>query len=309
MLEGDHVAINEGQQQLSETLSDQVTAIGTSIATSAGMLEMTLEQQEESLRRAIDGSATALDKRLRDSAGAVADRLSTSSDEIAQVAEAFGSRMDVTLNNVASRLDGTGSRIEGNLGALENRIQHGVRAFTPKDARALKATVETWPTTEDYDLVEDLTRLGIGEAMVTLLDVSGRTVMRLLGFGVMPGSQVTEEEIRSLVAEAESAGVLEPEEHRMITAVLRLGDRSVAAVMTPRHEVEMVDLAKSDRQVRKNLRECVHSRVVAYDGTPEEIIGVIQAKDVADALLRRERFTMRSPRMAGDDKLYVYPPL
>jgi putative hemolysin len=129
---------------------------------------------------------------------------------------------------------------------------------------------------------------------VTLLDLSGRSVMRLLGFGQPASSQVTEEEIRSLVAEAESAGVLEPEEHRMITGVLRLADRSVAAVMTPRHETEMVDVAKSDREIRKRLRECVHSRVVAYDKSQEDIVGVIQAKDVADALLRRERFTMRS---------------
>jgi putative hemolysin len=134
----------------------------------------------------------------------------------------------------------------------------------------------------------------IAGPVVTLLDVSGRTVMRLLGYGQQSSSQVTEEEIRSLVAEAESAGVLEPEEHRMITGVLRLADRSVAAVMTPRHETEMVDLAKSDRAIRKRLRECVHSRIVAYESSPEEIIGVIQAKDVADALLRRERFTMRS---------------
>ncbi|HEX3216006.1 MAG TPA: hemolysin family protein [Aestuariivirgaceae bacterium] len=130
--------------------------------------------------------------------------------------------------------------------------------------------------------------------VVTLLDLSGRTVMRLLGFGQPAGNQVTEEEIRSLVAEAESAGVLEPEEHRMITGVLRLADRSVAAVMTPRHETEMIDVGKPDRAIRKGLRECVHSRVVAYDGNPEEILGVLQAKDVADALLRRERFSMHS---------------
>ena len=130
--------------------------------------------------------------------------------------------------------------------------------------------------------------------VVTLLDLSGRSVMRLLGFGQPAGNQVTEEEIRSLVAEAESAGVLEPEEHRMITGVLRLADRSVAAVMTPRHETEMIDVGKPDRAIRKGLRECVHSRVVAYDGNPEEILGVLQAKDVADSLLRRERFSMRS---------------
>jgi len=123
----------------------------------------------------------------------------------------------------------------------------------------------------------------IAGPVITLLDLSGRSVMRLLGFGQQQGNQVTEEELRSLVAEAETAGVLEPEEHRMITGVLRLADRSVAAVMTPRHETEMIDLGKPDRAIRKRLRECVHSRVVAHDGNPEEILGVLQAKDVADA--------------------------
>ena len=47
------------------------------------------------------------------------------------------------------------------------------RAHTPRDAKALKAAVTTYPKTDDYDLEEDLTRLGIGEAMITLLDDKG----------------------------------------------------------------------------------------------------------------------------------------
>lgn len=59
------------------------------------------------------------------------------------------------------------------LAQLGNRVQHALRAFTPRDAKALKAAVTTYPKTSDYDLEEDLTRLGIGEAMVTILNESG----------------------------------------------------------------------------------------------------------------------------------------
>jgi len=59
------------------------------------------------------------------------------------------------------------------LAQLGNRIQHALRAHTPRDAKALKTAVTTYPKTDDYDLEEDLTRLGIGEAMITLLDEKG----------------------------------------------------------------------------------------------------------------------------------------
>jgi DNA double-strand break repair helicase HerA and related ATPase len=59
------------------------------------------------------------------------------------------------------------------LAQLGNRIQHALRAFTPQDAKALKATVSTFPTSELYDLEELLTSLGTGEAAVTILSESG----------------------------------------------------------------------------------------------------------------------------------------
>jgi DNA helicase HerA-like ATPase len=59
------------------------------------------------------------------------------------------------------------------LAQLGNRIQHALRAFTPQDAKALKATVSTFPTSDLYDLEELLTQLGTGEAAVTILSESG----------------------------------------------------------------------------------------------------------------------------------------
>jgi DNA helicase HerA-like ATPase len=70
------------------------------------------------------------------------------------------------------------------LGQLGNRVQHALRAFTPDDLEVVKATADTFPTTELYDVEEELTQLGIGEAMVTGLGPNGiptptvRTMMR-----------------------------------------------------------------------------------------------------------------------------------
>ena len=58
------------------------------------------------------------------------------------------------------------------LGQLANRIQHALRAFTPDDAKALKATVSTFPIS-DYDLEEILTSAGIGEAVITVMNERG----------------------------------------------------------------------------------------------------------------------------------------
>jgi hypothetical protein len=61
----------------------------------------------------------------------------------------------------------------GVLAQLGNRVQHALRAFTPEDAKALKASVGTFPKSEFYDLEEVLTQLGIGEAAVTILAENG----------------------------------------------------------------------------------------------------------------------------------------
>jgi DNA helicase HerA-like ATPase len=59
------------------------------------------------------------------------------------------------------------------LGQLGNRVQHALRAFTPDDAKALKAAASTYPTSEFYDVEELLTQMGIGEAAVTILSEDG----------------------------------------------------------------------------------------------------------------------------------------
>jgi putative hemolysin len=121
--------------------------------------------------------------------------------------------------------------------------------------------------------------------LVWLLDRSGRAVLRLLGQHRPTDDKVTEEEIRTLVAEAEHAGVLEPGEKEMIAGVMRLGDAPVRAVMTPRREVDMIRLADDPQAIRAAIKESPHSRLPAYESDPDDVIGVIQAKDLLHAFM------------------------
>lgn len=133
----------------------------------------------------------------------------------------------------------------------------------------------------------------LASPVVWLLDASGRAVLRVLGHGSQPEARVTDEEIRSLVAEAESAGVIEPGERSMIAGVMRLGDRPVRALMTPRRDVEMIDLSDSPELIRRTIIDSVHSRFPVHDGDPDQIVGVVQAKDLLDAYLRDAELNVR----------------
>src|SRR5437016_2332995 len=123
---------------------------------------------------------------------------------------------------------------------------------------------------------------------VWLLDRSGKALLWLLGQRGEAEEKVSEEEIRTLVVEAENAGVLEPGEKEMIAGVMRLGDLPVGAVMTPRHEVSMINLADPPQLIYSALADSVHSRFVVFEGDRNSAVGIIQAKDLLDIYLSGE---------------------
>jgi putative hemolysin len=128
----------------------------------------------------------------------------------------------------------------------------------------------------------------VGAPLVWLLDVSSRAVLRVLGLSEERETRVTDEEIRALVAEAESAGVLEPEERAMISGVMRLADRPVRAVMTPRIEIDYIDLTDEVEAIRRDIVDSIHSRLPACEGSLDQVVGVVQVKDFVNACFRGE---------------------
>ena len=117
-----------------------------------------------------------------------------------------------------------------------------------------------------------------------LLDASTRVIFQLLGKSSSSSNAVTEEEIKSLVTEAATSGVIEGAEHEMIAGVLRLGDRSARAVMTPRTEVEWIDAALPLEQLLKQLQGARHSRIPVMSGGTDNVIGVVQMRELVPAL-------------------------
>ncbi len=128
---------------------------------------------------------------------------------------------------------------------------------------------------------------------VWLLDASTRLVFRLMGQTTESAQRVTDEEIKVLISEAESAGVLEAGEREMISGVMRLADRSVSGLMTPRTDVDWLDVTSSEAEIRNKLIGSTHSRLPVGDGGPDVIIGVVQARELLAALLKGEPFDIR----------------
>jgi putative hemolysin len=120
--------------------------------------------------------------------------------------------------------------------------------------------------------------------LVWLLDASGKLVLSLLGQSGKGSDGVTDEEIKTVLAEAQSAGVIESEESAMISGVMRLADRTARALMTPRRDVEVVDIEDSIEDIRKQLHRTHRSRLPVRRNSSDEVLGVLFVKDFYDAL-------------------------
>jgi putative hemolysin len=135
----------------------------------------------------------------------------------------------------------------------------------------------------------------LASPIVWLLDASTRLIFNLFGQSTESASAVTEEEIKTIVAEAETAGVIEFDERRMIAGVLRLGDRPARAVMTPRTAVDWIDLDHDDEAaVRALLGSTPHSRLPVAHGDPDNMIGVVQARAILADMLAGKPLDIRA---------------
>jgi DNA helicase HerA-like ATPase len=98
------------------------------------------------------------------------------------------------------------------LGQLGNRVQHALRAFTPRDQKAVKAAAETMRPNPAFSIEQAITELGVGEALVSLLDAKGRPGITERALVIPPGSQlgpITEAERARVIATSPIAGFYE----------------------------------------------------------------------------------------------------
>ena len=134
----------------------------------------------------------------------------------------------------------------------------------------------------------------IAAPAVWLLDLSTRMVFRLFGQTTESESRVSDEEIKALIADAESAGVLESGEREMITGVMRLADRAVVGLMTPRTDVDWINITATEAEIKDRLITTPHSRLPVGDGTADKMIGVVQTRELLATILSGKQFDVRS---------------
>jgi putative hemolysin len=120
----------------------------------------------------------------------------------------------------------------------------------------------------------------VAAPLVWLLDSSTGLVFRALGVGPEQPAVVTDDEIRSLIAEAEGAGTIEATERHLISGVMRLGDRPVRGVMTPRTDVDWIDLLAGEDRLREKLVSTQHSRLPVGEGSTDRMLGVVQTREL-----------------------------
>lgn len=133
----------------------------------------------------------------------------------------------------------------------------------------------------------------VGGPLVWFLDRSGKVLLWLLGQRGASDNRVTEEEVHVLLAEAHEGGVLETEEREMISGVMRFSDRTARALMTPRHEVEMLPLNAVGAEAVAAIRKVARPRMPIADAEGE-VMGIVLLTDAFQAVSRRETLDLKS---------------
>ena len=128
--------------------------------------------------------------------------------------------------------------------------------------------------------------------LVWVLDGSSALIFKLLRLDRESENHVTAEELHLIVAEASRSGVIEESERAIISGVVRLADRPVREVMTQRMDVDWIDLSADEATNRAKQLESSHTRLPVGRGSVEDIVGVVQARDIMTALFRGEPLTL-----------------
>jgi putative hemolysin len=134
----------------------------------------------------------------------------------------------------------------------------------------------------------------IGGPIVGVLTASTNFIMRLGGFSAVSGPSLTEDEIRAVISEGAEAGVLEPAEESIVQRVFQLGDQRVAAIMTPRVDIEWVDVRSSVVELREFLMSHTHTEFVVCDGDLEHVLGTVRAAELLPAVLKGDALNLRA---------------
>ncbi|WP_374378937.1 hemolysin family protein [Dongia sp.] len=132
----------------------------------------------------------------------------------------------------------------------------------------------------------------VGAPLVFILRVSTNALLTLIGLGGDREQSVTEEEVKSMVAEGAQSGVFEEEERHMIDRVLHLADYNIRSIMTPRPDIDWIDADDPIESISAQIRESKHTRLLLCQGSVDEVLGVVHTKDLLHQVTGGEKLDL-----------------
>ncbi|MCL9983632.1 MAG: hemolysin family protein [Erythrobacter sp.] len=130
--------------------------------------------------------------------------------------------------------------------------------------------------------------------LVWLLDSSSAAIIRMFGIRRTDEASVTAEELHMIFAEATRSGVIEDEQRQLLTGVVRLAERPVREMMTPRTEVDWIEADADTAEIRQTIEDSPHSLMPVAEGSPDTILGVVKVREVLAAMVGGEAVSIRA---------------
>jgi len=116
--------------------------------------------------------------------------------------------------------------------------------------------------------------------LVIVLDRSSAWLTRVLGMRPSEAPAVTDEEVRIMLQQGAQLGIFEPIEEEIVAQVFRLSDRRASAIMTPRPDIDWIDVNRDPQEIRDLLMSSPHSRFPLAEGTLDRVIGILFVRDL-----------------------------
>ena len=134
----------------------------------------------------------------------------------------------------------------------------------------------------------------VAKPFVWLLDASSGAIMRLIGITQDGEHGLSAQELQMIFADATHSGVIEEQERAILSGIMRLTDRPVRELMTPRTEIDWIDAAADEAEIRETIADSPHSLLPLADGSTDKVLGVIKVREVLALMLSGQKVDLQA---------------
>ncbi|MDE1468203.1 hemolysin family protein [Aurantiacibacter sp. D1-12] len=132
----------------------------------------------------------------------------------------------------------------------------------------------------------------VAAPFVWLLDTTSNLLLSALRIRHKGDHRLTAEELQMIFADATRTGVIEEQERAILSGIMRLQDRPVRELMTPRTEIDWLDIDADEDKMRQIISESPHSLLPVAEGSPDKVLGVVKVREVLALLMAGERVVL-----------------